>query len=255
MHSNETGSRGQDSQSEAPGRLSNTRALTVASPPCRRPKPGGKRCGRPRCTSGCRTIWAWKWSRLLQRSFRACPPTHFLTLGARALDRKGWTHAQRRFTLRLRRRAVDYLLVVEWTRAGRRHLHLLLRAPQSLALTASLVGEWWAASLPPGGQAQRSYCRPVENPAAAARYVVKDVQQGGVVPPRSFRGRLITYSRHFLARPAKVLLREDREERWLGRIRRWVQDCVDVGALRRLAAVATERLAELGQAQASIMPA
>jgi hypothetical protein len=40
-------------------------------------------CGRPRCSLECRDLWARRMSAALRSSFRALPPTHFVTLTVR----------------------------------------------------------------------------------------------------------------------------------------------------------------------------
>jgi hypothetical protein len=58
----------------------------------------------------------------------------------------------------------------------------------------------------------------VRNAAGLARYVVKDVKDQSDIepPPPTFRGRLLSYSRHFLAAPMRHLWTALRAE-WFAR--------------------------------------
>ncbi len=136
----------------------------------------------------------------------ALPPTHFVRVTVLDPTRpRELTRCVRRFLRRLRRRqGCEYIAVNEW-REGQRHHHILVRSEGEL--TPAIVAELWRASCP--GVRVTSYCKPVRSAEAAARYVVKDLQDGAKkeLPPADFGGKLFSYSKHFLAQPLKVLLR------------------------------------------------
>jgi hypothetical protein len=113
-----------------------------------------------------------------------------------------FSKALKKFKQKLRRRAGGEFLVVNEWRGGRRHAHVLIRAAG--ALRSEDLGVWWASSCPAPA---RHSCKPVRNPAGLARYVVKDVKDQSDVepPPPTFRGRLLSYSRHFLAASMRQL--------------------------------------------------
>ena len=122
---------------------------------------------------------------------------------------KELTRCVGRFLRRLRWRGCEYFALNEW-REGRRHHHILVRAGEEL--TKAVVKELWQASCP--GARVTSYCKPVTSVDGAARYVVKDLQDGSKkgVPPEEFGGRLFSYSKGFLAEPLKILMRAVVEE-------------------------------------------
>jgi hypothetical protein len=195
------------------------RRPSIVAARCVRPRPvrdwgtGRRRlipCGRPRCSRECRDRWARRMSEALRRSFAVLPPTHFLRVTALGPMRpKELTQCVRRFLRRLRWRGCEYLAVNEW-REGRRHHHVLVRTDGEL--TPAIVAELWRASCP--GARVTSYCKPVSSVDGAARYVVKDLQDGSKkeVPPEEFGGRLFSSSKHFLAEPLKILMRAVVEE-------------------------------------------
>jgi hypothetical protein len=159
----------------------------------------------------CRDKWARKYAVCLARSFAQSPPTHHarLTILDPVSDyelSRALASFVRRLRYRLSKRGcrLTYLAVREW-RHGQQHIHLLLRSPGFL--TTEVVGSLWQASCP--GQATHSY-RPVRNPQATARYIVKAVRDDAkkALPPPTFHGRLIAYSRDFLSRPLTMLWQE-----------------------------------------------
>jgi hypothetical protein len=129
--------------------------------------------------------------------------TSFATLTNRELTRR-----LTRFLGRLRYRVrCEYLLVNEW-RGEQRHAHLLIRA--SGEITPELVSALWAKVIPGPTSIRSSYCRPVRNPIAVARYVVKHVldEAKKEVAPRTYPGRVMTYSKGFLSQSLDTLWRE-----------------------------------------------
>jgi hypothetical protein len=162
-------------------------------------------CGRPHCSAQCRRKWARRWSACLRRSFRERPPTH-------ALRVTGSPQALGRFVRRLSRRGIEYLSVTEWHR-GHRHVHLAVLAPGRLF--GREVARLWRESMGPGERGH-SYCSPVRDPDALARYLVKDVKSGGELAPAGYRGRLLNHSRGFFVRLPSVLWREVRDG-WFGK--------------------------------------
>jgi hypothetical protein len=96
----------------------------------------------------------------------------------------------------------------EW-REGHRHVHIVVRAGDEIQ--PNLVSDLWA-KVHPGPKSSRScYCRHVQNPAGLARYLVKNIKDAAKkeVAPKSYGGRVMTYSRGFLTRPMEVLWREE----------------------------------------------
>jgi hypothetical protein len=75
-------------------------------------------------------------------------------------------------------------------------------------LPSALIRELWARTLP--GQHFTHHCAPVRNPVAIARYVVKHLKDDSKkeLPPRSFRGRLFSYSRGFFTSSVAALWHE-----------------------------------------------
>jgi hypothetical protein len=120
-----------------------------------------------------------------------------------------------RFLRRLRYRlkklgsGCDYLVMNEWSE-GHRHTHLLLRVDAEL--TRELIRALWAKTLP--GVPFTCHCAPVKDPGAIANYVVKNLKNGSKkeVPPKSFRGRVYTYSRSFFTRPVAALWKQILQE-------------------------------------------
>jgi hypothetical protein len=126
------------------------------------------------------------------------------------------TRRHTRFLERLRYRVpCEYLLVNEW-RGGQRHVHLLVRA--SGEITPELVSALWAKLIPGPTSIRSSYCRPVRTPTGAARYIVKHVRDGAKkeVAPRTYQGRVMTYSKGFLSQSMDALWREQLRE-WTAR--------------------------------------
>jgi hypothetical protein len=107
--------------------------------------------------------------------------------------------------LRYRLKDVEYLAVNEWA-GGHRHIHALVRTGGEL--TPGLVGDLWGKSLP--GLSFTHHCGPVRDSVAVARYLVKDIKDGSKkeVPPQSFRGRLLRYSKGFFSAKVADLWRE-----------------------------------------------
>ena len=145
-------------------------------------------------------------SAALRLSFRVLAPTHFLRV--RVLDPirgKDLTACVGRFLRRLRRRKCEYFSLNEW-HEGLRHHHILVRTDADLS--PAKVAELWQASC--GNVRTSSYCRAVRSADAVARYLVKDLTAWWKkeLPPAEFRGKLFTYSKRFLARPLKILMRE-----------------------------------------------
>jgi hypothetical protein len=121
---------------------------------------------------------------------------------------KELTRRVTRFLERLRYRIpLEYLLVNEW-REGHRHMHILVRADTHV--TPDLVADLWSKVNPGPRSICTSYCRPVDDPIKIARYIVKDLKDAAKkeVAPKSYEGRVMTYSRRFLAKSMKKLWRE-----------------------------------------------
>jgi hypothetical protein len=165
----------------------------------------------------CRDRWARRWAWVQLRSYREKPPTHKvrLTVPSTVSDRE-LTASVQKFCRRLTRRGFEFFAVNEWAR-GRRHHHLLVRAAGQL--TPATVGEWWRASCPRWKTSH--YCQPVEDAAAVARYVVKFLRDDTKkeLPPRDFRGRLLSYSKGYFVRPQAELWKEQAAE-WVAARRR-----------------------------------
>jgi hypothetical protein len=147
------------------------------------------------------------------RSFKELPPTHMIRLTSFALlSDSELTKRVRWFLDRLRYRVpCEYLLVNEWS-DGHRHTHILVRSGGEI--TPELVSELWA-KLIPGPKAIRStYCRPIRNPAGAARYIVKHVNDAAKkeVAPKTYSGRVMTYSKGFLSKSMQSLWREQLQD-------------------------------------------
>jgi hypothetical protein len=135
------------------------------------------------------------------------PPSHEIRLSASGLTDAALGLAESRLLRRLRRRGIAYFAVREWSRG--RHLHVTVRTPGRL--TSREVGRWWVVTLPPGARCSW-HCARIRDPTAWARYVLKDTRSGGEVVPKGFRGRVVSYSRDFLARPMGRLWAEVKEE-------------------------------------------
>jgi hypothetical protein len=152
----------------------------------------------------------------LIRSFWELAPTHHVRLTAYGMisDRE-LTLAHGRFLSRLKYRlralgsTIQYLLVNEWS-DGQRHVHILVRT--DFDLTSGIIRDLWAKSLP--GVQFTHHCAPVRSPTAIARYVVKNLKDDAKkeLPPRSFRGRIFTYSRGFFTKPVAALWKEQLRE-------------------------------------------
>jgi hypothetical protein len=145
-------------------------------------------------------------SAALRRSFRVLPPTHFVRV--RVLDPitgKELTACVGRFLRRLRKRKCEYFSINEW-HEGLRHHHILVRT--DVDLSPATVAKLWQASC--GNVRTNSYCRAVRTTDGTARYVVKDVKAWWKkeLAPSEFGGRVFSYSKRFLARPLKILMRE-----------------------------------------------
>jgi hypothetical protein len=143
------------------------------------------------------------------RSFEELPPTHMIRLTSFAMvpDRE-LTKRVRRFLERLRYRvACEYLVVNEWS-DGHRHMHLLVRTAGTI--TPELVSNLWEKVMPGPMSAKSSYCRPVASAARVACYVVKHVRDAAKkeVAPKSYAGRVMTYSKGFLSQSMEALWRE-----------------------------------------------
>jgi hypothetical protein len=138
-----------------------------------------------------------------------------LTSFAMLTDRE-LTRRLTRFLGRLRYRvACEYLLVNEW-RGGQRHVHVLIRA--SGVIRPEVVSALWAKINPGPRSIRSSYCRQVRNPIGAARYIVKHVRDEAKkeVAPRTYPGRVMTYSKGFLSQSLDTLWREQLRE-WTAR--------------------------------------
>lgn len=176
-------------------------------------KPIYQACGRPRCSYECRDQWARKWGNVLERSFRALPPTHHLRITVQDLvGVKELTAAMSKFTRNLKywlRNDCEYFIMNEW-RDRHRHHHLLVRTDHPLP--RSLVRELWSKALP--GKHFTHYCCPVRNPARMAHYLVKNVSsdEKKELSAFTFTGRLWTYSRGFLSKSSKELWEEVKAE-------------------------------------------
>jgi transposase len=190
---------------------------------CRRPRvrvKGGRKvgtypCGSPRCSRQCRAKWARKMGACMMRAFRERPPDKMGRLTASGVDDATLSKAESAFLRRLRYRGHEYAFVREWDSEGRgRHLHLAVRCAGPL--TSEEVGVMWRAALESAagrpGVKETHYAKHVRNPAGLARYLAKDVRDGGEMVPRNFRGRVFSCSRDFLPRPLKQLWQEVREE-------------------------------------------
>lgn len=204
---------------------------TTSFPPtrphdCRRPRLIAQRdgavewlrCGRPRCSHGCRAIWAWKHSQAVIRSVQVYKrtPTLFMTLirlqGVMPTERE-FSGAVSRFFEILKRKVpgLEYLWVNEWAKkSGVRHAHALLMTPSKLGgLLLRDVAKRAAIRV-------RS-CRPIRRLIGAVNYLFKHTRNDSKkprLPPSSFRGRIFTASRGFLAKPIMTLWREYRESRY-----------------------------------------
>jgi hypothetical protein len=145
-------------------------------------------------------------SAALQLSFQVLPPTYFVRV--RVLDPitgKELTACVGRFLRRLRKLKCEYFSINEW-HEGLRHHHILVRT--DVDFSPAKVAELWRASC--GNVRTSSYCRAVRSADATARYLVKDVKDWWKkeLPPAEFTGRVFSYSKRFLARPLKILMRE-----------------------------------------------
>jgi hypothetical protein len=76
------------------------------------------------------------------------------------------------------------------------------------------VSKIWTKVIPGPPSIRSSYCRPVEDPIRVGRYVVKHVQEEGKkeMAPRSYGGRVMTYSRGFPSQSMKALWRDQLRE-------------------------------------------
>ena len=134
-----------------------------------------------------------------------------LTCYAMLTDRELTTRL-RRFLERLRYRVpCENLLVKEWG-GGHRHVHLLVRACGEIR--PELVSDLWAKFIPGPKSIRSTYCRPVQNLIGAARYIVKHVTDPTKkeVAPRTYEGRVMTYSKAFFSQSMKALWREQVRE-------------------------------------------
>ena len=115
----------------------------------------------------------------------------------------------RRLRYRLGTLGCEYLLVNEWS-DGHRHMHILIRT--GFALTSAMIRELWAKSLP--GMPFTHHCGPVRNPAAIANYVVKHLRDDSKkeLAPRSFKGRIYSYSKGFFSKKVAALWDEQLRE-------------------------------------------
>jgi hypothetical protein len=145
-------------------------------------------------------------SAALRLSFQELPPTYFLRLRVMdPIEEKVLTANVGKFQRRLRSRKCEYFTINEW-HEGLRHHHILVRT--DVDLSPATVAKLWQASC--GNVRTTSYCRAVRSADAVARYLVKDLTAWWKkeLPPAEFRGKLFTYSKRFLARPLKILMRE-----------------------------------------------
>jgi hypothetical protein len=147
------------------------------------------------------------------RSFKELPPTHMIRLTSFALlSDSELTKRVRWFLDRLRYRVpCEYLLVNEWS-DGHRHMHILVRAAGEI--TPELVSELWHNVLGGPKSLGTSYCRPIRNPGGAARYIVKHVNDAAKkeVAPKTYSGRVMTYSKGFLSKSMQSLWREQLQD-------------------------------------------
>src|SRR5262249_18551335 len=168
-------------------------------------------CGRMRCSRQCRDLWARRMSAALRLSFQLLAPTHFVRVRVMdPIEEKDLAACVGRFLRGLRKRKCDYFSINEW-HEGLRHHHILGRT--DVDLSPAKVAELWQASC--GNVRTSSYCRAVRSADATARYVVKDVKAWWKkeLPPAEFTGSVCSYSKRFLARPLKILMREVMMER------------------------------------------
>jgi hypothetical protein len=88
-------------------------------------------------------------------------------------------------------------------------MHILVRSAGEI--TPELVGELWRKVLGGPKSFGTSYCRSIRNPAGAARYIVKHVNDAAKkeVAPKTYGGRVMTYSKRFLTRSMESLWREE----------------------------------------------
>jgi hypothetical protein len=129
-----------------------------------------------------------------------------LTSKAMITDRE-LTKRVAQFIRRLRAKVpLEYLIVNEF-HGHHRHMHILVRAGADVS--GALVSELWS-ELNPGKGLRSSYCEPVRNPVALARYLVKHVHDPAKkqVAPRTYSGKVMTYSKGFLSQKMKTLERE-----------------------------------------------
>jgi len=107
----------------------------------------------------------------------------------------------------------EYLLINEWSE-GQRHFHILVRA--TVDLIRQMIRILWKKTLP--GVAFTCHCAPVRNPVAIGRYVVKDLRNASKkeLAPRTFTGRIYTYSRGFFSKPVADLWKEQLQEWYWG---------------------------------------
>jgi hypothetical protein len=185
-------------------------------------------CGRPRYSAQCRRRWGRKLSECLQRALGERPPDYTLRVTAFGLCDDAVSRAEDSFVRRLKHLGCEYFLVREWQDGGSgRHAHLVVRS--NGRLSRAKVGELWKASVRAAAKTKgvktTHYAARIRSPRALARYLAKDVKGGGAVAPRSFRGRVVRYSRNFLPRTLKPLWAEVREG-WFAKRRQ------EVGASR-----------------------
>jgi hypothetical protein len=104
----------------------------------------------------------------------------------------------------------EYFLINEWS-DGHRHNHIVLRV--TVPLTKKTIRALWEKTL--ACPNFTCHCAPVRNPGGLARYVVKDLKDRAKkeLPPRSFQGRLFSYSRHFFTKSVAAL--------WEEQVREW----------------------------------
>lgn len=178
-----------------------------------------RRCGRPKCSRGCRDLWAWKRVSAVKVSVQRLPPTHFLTLrpgptvphnSSGKCCTKFWRAARRRG----RCPELEYLAVREW-KGGVQHAHALIRVPRGISTRAlrRIVRDSGAAA------GVRVSCKRVRTHHGAVNYLCKHTrrrEKKAELPPRSFRGKIYVASRGFLTASVDELWREFRRRETRG---------------------------------------
>lgn len=146
------------------------------------------------------------------RSFQEKPPDLYARVSVHAmLSNRVISQIESNFRQQLRYRRVEYVAVVEWRSPGGvgRHLHLVMW-PNGLKETE--IGHLWQNCLPKGVRSSW-YVKPVRNPVGLARYLVKNIKAGGVVPPPDSPRRIFNTTKRALIKPMPQLWQDIQRER------------------------------------------